>query len=291
MKTIKPIPFRLQKSENHGILVQIDITQYFYNKLHYHPEFQITAIIKGDGIFYAGNNMSAFTENDVFIIGSSIPHLLKCSDIFHSDHSPGVKGVSLFFNTNSFGNEFFEKKEMQRLKALLQDAKRVIKVSGEIKKDLLNKIGSTPALQNEKLIITFLEILSLIAQSEKEYLNAEHYNLKLNNNEGERLNKVLDHTFQHYREEITIDQIAKVALLSRSQFSHFFKLHTSKTFIQFVNELRIEKACILLKGRNHTVEQICYEVGFKNVSNFLRHFKRTKGISPSIYQKSWTIIE
>ena len=124
-------------------------------------------------------------------------------------------------------------------------------------------------------------------QAEKTYLNSEQYNLILNNNEGGRLNNVLDYTFQHFEQEIKIEHIAKIAFLSRSQFSYFFKLHTGKTYIQFVNELRIESACILLKNEQYTIEQFCYEVGFQNVSNFARQFKKTKNTTPSKYRKSW----
>ena len=287
MRTNKPIPFKVQKSENHALLLQVDEAPFFYSQLHYHPEFQITAIVKGEGIFYAGNNMSAFDEKDVFIVGTNVPHLLKCSDIYYSDNSPGVKGVSLFFDEFSFGKQFFEIKEMQGLQTLFKDANRIIKIEGALKETVFNKIIATPTLQHEQLIITFLEILSLLRQAEKTYLNSEQYNLILNNNEGGRLNNVLDYTFQHFKQEIKIEQIAKIAFLSRSQFSYFFKLHTGKTYIQFVNELRIESACILLKNEQYTIEQICYEVGFQNVSNFARQFKKTKNTTPSKYRKSW----
>lgn len=284
-----PIPFKIQKSDNNALLVQVDEAPHFYSQLHYHPEFQITAIVKGEGIFYAGNNMTVFEEKDVFVVGSNVPHLLKCSDIYHSDNSPGVKGISLFFDEFSFGKQFFEIKEMHDLSTFLNDANRIIKINGALKEAIFNKIVSAPSLQNEHLIITFLEILSLLRQAEKVYLNTEQYNLILNNNEGGRLNKVLDYTFQHFNQEIKIERIAKIAFLSRSQFSYFFKLHTGKTYIQFVNEIRIENACILLKNKQYTIEQICYEVGFQNVSNFARHFKKNKGVTPSKYRKSWSV--
>ena len=158
-----------------------------------------------------------------------------------------------------------------------------------LKEKIFNKIIATQSVQNEALVITFLEILSLLRQAEKSYVNSEQYSLILNKNEGERLNVVLDYTFQHFKQEVTIEQIAKIAFLSRSQFSYFFKLHTGKTYIQFLNELRIENACILLKNDTTTIEQICYEVGFQNVSNFTRHFKKVKGSTPSSYRKSWMI--
>lgn len=289
MKIHQPIPFKIPKSENHALLVQVDEAPYFYNQLHYHPEFQITAIVKGEGIFYAGNSMTTFTEKDVFIIGANVPHLLKSSQLYHAKDSPGIKGVSLFFDEYSFGKQFFEIREMHRLLFLLQDAKRVIKVSGEFKEVIFDKITTTTTIEEEELIIRFLEILALLRQANKTYINSEQYKLILTNNEGGRLNEVLDYTFNNFNKEITIEQIAQVAFLSRSQFSYFFKLHTGKTYIQFLNELRIENACMLLRNDNQTIEQICYEVGFKNVSNFVRHFKKTKHLTPSHYRKSWIV--
>ena len=289
MKNHKPISFKIKKSENHALLVQNDDAPHFYNHLHYHPEIQISAIIRGEGIFYAGNSMSGFIEKDVLIIGANVPHLLKCSNIYYTNNSPGVKGISLFFDEFSFGKQFFEIKELRGLHTLLQHCSRVIKVTGDLKEEIFNKIIATQSVQNEKLIITFLEILSLLRQAEKTYLNSEQYHLILNNNEGGRLNEVLNYTFQNFKQEITIEQIAKIAFLSRSQFSYFFKLHTGKTYIQFLNELRIENASSLLKNNTATIEQICYEVGFKNVSNFVRHFKKIKGAKPSHYRKSWML--
>ena len=107
MKTNQPISFKIQKSSNHALLVQVDELPYFYSELHYHPEFQISTILKGQGIFYAGNNMTVFEEKDVFLIGSNVPHLLKCSDIYHTDETPGVKSISLFFDELSFGKNLF----------------------------------------------------------------------------------------------------------------------------------------------------------------------------------------
>ena len=289
IKKNKPVSFKIQKSEQHALLVQIDEMPYFYSQLHYHPELQITAIVKGEGIFYAGNNMSLFTSGDVYVVGANVPHLLKCSDIYHADDSPGVKGISLFFDEHAFGKQFFDIKEMQALKLFLQQTNRVIRVSGALKEEIFCKIVSTPKLKNEQLVITFMEILSLLNRAEKIFLNSEQYSLILNSNEGGRLSEVLDYTFQNFKQDITIDQISKIAYLSRSQFSYFFKLHTGKSYIKFVNELRIENACILLKDKQYTIEQICYNVGFKNVSNFSRHFKKIKGVTPSKYRSSWTI--
>jgi AraC-like DNA-binding protein len=266
--------------------VQVDDAPVFYTKLHCHSEYQITAIVSGEGVFYAGNGITSFSENDVLLIGSNVPHVLK-SSISETKNQPLAKGVSLFFDDLSFGPQFFELKEMSNIKSLLHDSNRVIQITGSAKAEIYELIISTTSSNDEQLIITFLKILSHISKAPKKYLNNVHHNIDLNESENSRLNTVLAYTFQNMYQEMSIEQIAKIAFLSRSQFSHFFKLHTGKTYIQFLNELRIENACVLLRKSNETIEQICYGVGFQNVSNFVRHFKKVKTVTPSKYRKSW----
>jgi AraC-like DNA-binding protein len=105
--------------------------------------------------------------------------------------------------------------------------------------------------------------------------------------ESSRLGNVLNFILENYYSEISVSQISKIAHLSNSQFSYFFKLHTNKTFVQFLNEVRIENACNALKDQEKPIETICYESGFNNVSYFVRLFKRLKGITPSKYRNTW----
>ncbi|WP_435623084.1 AraC family transcriptional regulator [Flagellimonas sp.] len=281
------IPFKISKSANHALLVQNDAGPHFYDRLHYHEDYQLIAIIKGEGILYAGNGTTPFAEGDVFMIGSNVSHLFKSDTRYFAKNSPGIKGISLFFNYNSFGTDFFNIREMQNLKELLNNSSKGIKVAKKSKKQLYGLITTLPSLEQEKRIIAFLEILSAFDSCEKEYINESLQPRNFTSEQNERLHKILDFSFEHFKEDITIEKIADLAHLSRAQFSHFFKLHTGKTYIQFLNELRIENACVLLKNNQYSVEYICYEVGFRNMSNFLRHFKRQKQTTPVQYRKRW----
>jgi AraC-like DNA-binding protein len=74
--------------------------------------------------------------------------------------------------------------------------------------------------------------------------------------------------------------------MNTAAFCRYFRKKTGKTFAEFVNELRISYACKLLRhGGNRTVEFICFEAGFNNLSNFNRQFKARVGKSPSEYRK------
>ena len=72
--------------------------------------------------------------------------------------------------------------------------------------------------------------------------------------------------------------------MSESRFSRFFRRATGNTFTDFVNLVRVNRACQLLMETDRQVTRICYEVGFNNVANFNRRFREIKGMTPSEFR-------
>lgn len=278
---MKPIFFKIPKTENSSIRIQWDEEAHFYDKLHYHPEYQITRINKGDGFFFGGSGMIKFQPGDIFFIGPNIPHLLKSSKKYYRQDSPGVSAVSIFFNYNSFGNAFFDIPEMLSIKDLLASSRRVIKTNDEA---LSRLILSTAKQSSVMKIINLLQILEYFLRIKKDFLSSEILEYELKESGFKRLNEVLNYTFSHASDNIRIDEIAAQANLSRSQFSRFFKERTGKSFISFLNEVRIENACTQLLNTRESVEKISYDNGFQNISNFNRQFKKIKRITPSQFR-------
>jgi len=284
---MKAIPFRIPKSDHTSILVQKDEGKNFYDRLHYHSECQITAIVKGKGLLYTGNSMLRFSEGDILFIGASTPHLLKNSSIFFTDESPGVLSYSIFFDQLSAASSLFDLQEMKSLVKLIDSAKRGIIIK---KKDsLCDKIIASLDTENEQLIFRFLDILIDIKESEKTYINIENYQVSLDEKVGERLNNIIEYTFKNMSSKIDIESVSAIANLSKSQFSRYFKKQTGKTYITFLNQIRIESACSQLLDTTIKIETICYDVGFSNVSNFNRQFKIFKGLSPKDFRKKYMI--
>jgi len=281
-----PISFRIVKSPDRALLVQIDAGERFYGRLHYHPEYQITAIEKGTGLLYAGTSVNSFEPGDVFVLGAEMPHLFKET----KDQNPdGVRAVSLFFDEVSLGKQFFETKELQVLIHALQSSSRGLKAGPTDTGNLCNFILETTSLKEEQLYIRFLEILSRIARSNPSYLNETIAIEHAVDRNPDRLNEVVDYALKNFERDIRIEEVAQMSFLSRSHFSAAFKLKTGKTFIDFLNTIRIENACLHLKNQETSIEQVCYCSGFRNVSNFTRQFKRIKQMTPSQYRKAWQI--
>jgi len=280
---MRAIPFKIPKEDYNSIKVQIDHGPHFYDKLHYHKEVQVTVIVKGTGIVYGGNNMRKFGPNDVIVFGANIPHLLKNGPLYYTDDSPGVLSYTLFFDQETFGGGLFKIKEMSDISNFLHNSKRGVIVRNL---EIADKITTAIDYQNEDLVISLLDILRKISKDNYAYINNELYNLSLDETVGNRLNDILEFTFNNIHQKIQIESVAQVANLSRSQFSRYFKTHTGKSYVQFLNELRIENACALLLEKSDNIETVCYQTGFQNVSNFNRIFKRIKGLSPKEYRKN-----
>lgn len=92
----------------------------------------------------------------------------------------------------------------------------------------------------------------------------------------------------NHTKKLNLDEIAKRAYFSKYHFCKIFKILTDQTVIGYVNTVRIEKAKNLLKKSFFNITEICFKVGFSDISNFNRTFKKVVGISPSEYRENKT---
>lgn len=99
------------------------------------------------------------------------------------------------------------------------------------------------------------------------------------------IQNALDYIDSHYTENIHLNDICKIALMSVSQFSYIFKQITGKTIFEYINYLRIRLAVKLLVNTNKSILNISCECGFFEPEYFCRVFKKTTGYPPSIYRK------
>ena len=98
------------------------------------------------------------------------------------------------------------------------------------------------------------------------------------------MNGALDFVGRNVTGGLSEAKLAKLNGQSVSAFSRSFRKHTGLTFVQYVNAMRIELACQHLTQDDLTITEICYEVGFNNVSNFNRQFLALKSMPPSKFR-------
>lgn len=106
------------------------------------------------------------------------------------------------------------------------------------------------------------------------------------NRKTEQMKRVLARIERDYAENLSLNDLADEAGMSPKYFCHFFQQLTRRTPIDYLNDYRIEQACILLQTGNYSVTDTAFRCGFNDLSYFIRIFRKYRGISPGKYQRT-----
>ena len=262
------------------------IVPHMYDQWHYHQELEINLILKGSGTRFVGDNIQSFTDEDLVLVGSNLPHVWK-NDAVYYEGLPELYAdvINIHFLPDFAGKDFFQMPEMQAVSDLLERSKRGIRFKGKCKKAIKEMMVNMQGQPDGEKLLTLLQILNLMAHShETEMLSTSGFSKAYKDSNLEKINRIYDYIINNFSHEISLAQVASLAHMNEAAFCRYFKNATKKTFTQFVNETRIGYACKLLIDGNLNVSQICYECGFNNISNFNRQFKRITGKTPQAYQ-------
>jgi AraC-like DNA-binding protein len=282
---MKIVPFKIPKNTAEAFRVQVDEMPHLYNHLHQHPEIQLTFIKQSQGTLVAGDYVGPFNAGDVFVIGPNQPHVFRNDKSFFKKRSKAI-AISIFFDETTIHPLFWQLPELIALKNFLRNSSSGYRLTGEKKKRIAAILEQLMQAEGIDKLISFLEILKeLSTRKNLEPLARQMIQRNINSYDGKRLNKVLEFTFQAYHRPVKLEEVAAVANLSVEAFCKYFKTRTRKTYIRFLNEIRINHACKLLAEEELTIADIGYESGFSNLSNFNRIFKKIKGVSPRDFRK------
>ncbi|MDO3424409.1 AraC family transcriptional regulator [Chryseobacterium sp. APV1] len=253
---------------------------------HYHPEIELIFVCGGSGKRQIGSNISYFSDGDLVLMGSNLPHCGMTNENTNNDYEMVIQ-----FKPDFLGENFFELPEMQKISALLEKSKAGIVFSENIKKQIGQKIVAMHESSSLEKLVKFLEILDALAStSDYRILNAGKYYLQTQVEDNERINLIFNYVKDHFREQITLEQVADLANMRVPSFCRYFKKITNKTFTQFVNEYRITHSLKLLAEQPLSITEVCFESGFNNFSYFNKTFKEYIQKSPSQYRKEFNFL-
>lgn len=285
---MKAIPFSVPKTNREAFRLQLDVLPHLYDKLHLHPETQIMWIEKGEGTLIAGDYVGRFTSGDLFLIGSGQPHVFRNDEKYYRSRSKSnTIATSIYFDEKYAGESFWQLEELKDIKQFLAKAGAGIRIEGDTKIKASKLIEELKSSRKVNKLIIFLELLNELATSKNvKTLSVSPVKTTQQFNEDKRMNDVLNFTFKQSHRKIKIEEVSSVANLSEEAFCRYFKTRTRKTYTNFLNEVRISNACKMLIEGNGSIQTICYDSGFQNLSHFNRTFKRVTGKTPRSYMKN-----
>ncbi|MEM1484936.1 AraC family transcriptional regulator [Oscillospiraceae bacterium PP1C4] len=277
------LPVFIRKYDNSGIT----------RELHRHQMIQINYILSGSVEHLINNAAFEVARGDIFVIPPYIPHRLipieqTSFEIIELEFSPDfVWGTSnIMENIETFFDfayiEPFLVSEGEVKPRLNLGAKKMILIE-----EIFHEIFREYTEQADGYLLAIkadlLKLLVYVGRCFKENMDDFENRLVFEHHHQAIINVII-YINENYIKDITIEDAAKMAMLSRSYFCYLFKIISGSTFIEYLNERRIYNASEMLKHSQTMITQICFDVGFNNVSHFNRVFKSIMGISPRQYR-------
>jgi AraC-like DNA-binding protein len=253
---------------------------------HFHPEYELVLNTKSYGTRIIGDNVELFDQYDMTFIAGNIPHCwnhYKTAGKVPEDH-----GISVHFTSSSLGEGLLQQHEMHAMRDLMTEAERGIAFSVDDAKKAEKHLTEMLTHSGLEKMIDFFSVLKILVGAEKRrQLCSENYKLSIDERGNKRMTDVYTYIRENFNSQITLKDISKVANMSPFSFSKYFKKNCGSGFIEYLNQVRTNKACYLLRETDFQVQDIAVDCGFMSISNFNKQFRKTVGISPREYRSQY----
>lgn len=249
--------------------------------IHYHDEYEINLVMNTSGRRFVGDSIESFQDIDLAMIGPCLAHAWRGNKV------EGNHVITIQFSEGMLELPIMRKRLFAPIKSLLEESKKGLCFSKATVERLKGKIINITRMHGFQTVLEFFSLLNEMSNADRYSLVSNRYDTldTVMTTKSRRIAKVCEYIEKNYNNDISLSDVAGLVNMSDSAFSHFFKSKTNTRFIDYLNELRIAKACQLLTDTNETVSEICYSCGFNNMSNFLRLFKKKKGQTPVEYRE------
>ncbi len=258
------------------------------NVWNYHPEIEIHLIRKSSGLCYIGDYIGNFEPGHLIMIGSNLPHnwiTLPADGTLIKD-----RDIVVQFDPRSFIKVGRLIPELSELRLLFDNASVGLEFFGDDAKACRVILEEMEHQGGLRRIVLMLKLLAVMAAAKdirplatQRYTSVER---AWRTSDLKRLERALNYMQEQYLVSPKIGEVATFVGMSDSAFSRFFKIQTGNTFTDHLTILKIWTAKQLLRDTEMSVTDICFDSGFRNVSNFNRMFSRYANLKPSEYRKA-----
>lgn len=256
---------------------------------HKHAEYEIMLFKHGSGKQFVGDGVLDYREGDVSMIGSNVPHLHLCNAKLNP--SMGFEasvGEVLQFHPMIFPVSLEQLPDYRPIYELLQKSQYGIRFQEDgLCRELLQLFNELDNVEHTSRLICLLRILERLCRCSKikTFSDTACNSSNLMAEANEPVNRVYAYLFNHFKEKITLKDIAGYVRQNPSALCRYFRQRTDKSIFRCLAEIRIEHACKLLANSNLTVMQVAYESGYNNVPYFIKQFESLVQCTPGEYRK------
>ncbi|MES2732945.1 MAG: AraC family transcriptional regulator [Bacteroidota bacterium] len=259
------------------------IQPHFDSPYHFHPEYELTYIKESYGKRFVGTHIANYYPGELVLLGKNVPHCWKDETAIGAKN--GVHSVVIQFREDFLGPDFLTRPECVRIKNLLEKAGKAVLFHEPTRHLAIDKMLAVVKAEPFHKMIGLLELLQLLATSHTyELLLSTQIKEAISQVDCDRIHTIYAYVDQHFMDDISLNVVAAEICLTPSAFCRYFKKITNKTFVQVVTEYRIMHASKLLVHTSQSISAICFDCGFRNLSNFNKHFRTIMKMTPQEYR-------
>lgn len=247
---------------------------------HWHKEWEIIHIIEGTFTAHADDTMYIAHSGDILLIRDGMLHGGTPENCVYECFLFDLHG--LFRNLDMVKKHLRPIYRAQILPEIYFPAGKMPEVAHAISR--LSDAYSGQDAPFELIVLGCISQLFAAILQEGAYAAGQTDTLE-STHKIDLIKTILEYIELHYASSITLDELAGVANMNPKYFCRFFRSITHQTPIEYVNMYRIEKAAQMLHSTRLPVTNICMECGFNDSSNFIKVFRKYKGMTPKQYRK------
>ncbi len=256
--------------------------------IHIHPECELNYIENAKGAQrIVGDSIEDIGEEELVLITN--PEL-EHAWMDHNNDSKNIHEITIQFHDNLLTDTLLNKNQMFSIHQLFSHAQRGVAFSSEaiskVRPLLKTLTCESDSFYSFVKLLIILHELS-IDKGLRELASGQFSARTEDKSDDIRMGKVVDYLTLHYPNNIRLSDVAGLVNMSESSFCRFIKQRTSKSFVDFLTDVRLGAASRFLIDSSLSVAEICYNCGFNNLSNFNRIFKKRKGVTPREFRENY----
>ncbi len=238
---------------------------------HVHAEVELTLFESGQGTRFVGDSILPVAAPELVLFGPYVPHCWNCAD--------ESRGVALQFSIDK-SQPLRATPEWEKLSKLWRSCNRGLLFSAEVADRARSLIETMIEQDRLARLGTFIQLLEVLSREQGKPISSKSYSAADTTRHFPAIQKVILEILNRFHETLELEEIVNLSGMSRATFSREFKNYTGRSFVEFLNEVRIDAICQKLLMSNQAVSDIAFKSGFANLSHFNRIFRRLKGQCP-----------
>ena len=251
-------------------IIDIKIYKIDFSSLDIYRNIVIIYILKGNASIDIDGKIYEAKEDDVVVINADESFKVRIID---------NSIVGCFIIDRSRFNKLIKNKDCSFMCNSMIENNENYDILRNKLKNILNKLIDTGDYKNIYIYKLYYDMLIFLLN------NFCNKIISSENDINSRINSILNYIEDNYNYPLNLRNISKEFFLTPEYFAKYFKESTGKTFLNYLNEIRIKYAIEDLINTKNTILKVSLDNGFPNVASFNKYFKEIYGISPSLYRK------